>query len=50
VMSGTRNRWSPEKIVRKLLTADRVVAEGGDDATSCRKLRVAEQTCHRWHN
>ena len=39
-MTTTRRRHTPEQIVRKLSTADRVLAEGGDVAAACRELGV----------
>ena len=45
-----RKRHSPEQIVRKLMTADRLLAEGRDTAAVCRELGVSEATYHRWRN
>jgi putative transposase len=47
---GDKERHSPEQIVRKLMTADRLLAEGKDTATVCRELGVSEATYHRWRN
>lgn len=47
---ATRKRHSPEQIVRKLMAADRLLAEGGDTAAVCRELGVSEATYHRWRN
>jgi len=47
---ATRKRHSPEQIVRKLMTADRLLAEGKDTAAVCRELGVSEATYHRWRN
>jgi transposase-like protein len=47
---ATRKRHNPEQIVRKLMTADRLLAEGKDTAAVCRELGVAEATYHRWRN
>jgi putative transposase len=47
---ATRKRHSPEQVVRKLMTADRLLAEGKDTAAVCRELGVAEATYHRWRN
>jgi transposase-like protein len=47
---ATRKRHSPEQIVRKLMAADRLLAEGKDTAGVCRELGVSEATCHRWAN
>ena len=45
-----RKRHSPEQVVRKLTTADRLLVEGKDLAAGCRELGVSEQTYHRWRN
>jgi hypothetical protein len=34
----TRKRHSPEQVVRKLATADRILGEGRDVADVCREL------------
>ena len=47
---ATRKRHSPEQIVRKLMAADRLLAEGKDTAGVCRELGVSEATYHRWRN
>lgn len=39
---ATRKRHSPEQIVRKLMAADRLLAEGKDTATVCRELGVSQ--------
>jgi len=36
--------------VRKLIAADRLLAEGKDTAAVCRELGVCEATYHRWRN
>ena len=46
----TRKRHSPEQVVRKLMAADRLLAEGKDSAAVCRELGVSEATYHRWRN
>lgn len=46
----TRKRHSPEQVVRKLMAADRLLAEGKDTAAVCRELGVSEATYHRWRN
>ncbi|MDT5334076.1 MAG: putative transposase [Mycobacterium sp.] len=46
----TRKRHSPEQIVRKLMAADRLLAEGKDLAAVCREMGVSEATYHRWRN
>ena len=45
---ATRKRHSAEQIVRKLMAADRLLAEGHDTAAVCRELNVSEATYHRW--
>jgi transposase-like protein len=47
---ATRKRHTPEQVVRKLATADRMLGEGKDIAAVCRKLQVSEQTYYRWRN
>jgi len=47
---ATRKRHSPEQVVRKLMTADRLLGEGKDTAAVCRELGVSEATYHRWRN
>ena len=47
---STRNRHTPEQVVRKLTEADRLLAEGKDVADVCRALQVSEATYHRWRN
>jgi len=42
IMTTTRRRHTPEQIVRKLLIADHVLADGGDVAGACRELGVSE--------
>jgi transposase-like protein len=44
---ATRKRHSPEQIVRKLMAADRLLAEGKDTAAVRRELGVPEATYHR---
>jgi putative transposase len=46
----TRKRHSPEQVMRKLVTADRMLGEGNDVADVCRELGVSEQTYYRWRN
>jgi transposase-like protein len=50
MMMTTRKRHSPEQVVRKLASADRMLGEGRDIADVCRELGVAEQTYYRWRN
>jgi putative transposase len=47
---ATRKRHSPEQVVRKLATADRMLGEGKDVADVCRELAISEQTFYRWRN
>ena len=47
---ATRKRHGPEQVVRKLMAADRLLAEGKDTAAVCRELGVSEATYHRWRN
>ena len=47
---ATRKRHSPEQIVRKLMAADQLLAEGKDTAAVCREVGVSEATYHRWRN
>src|SRR6201984_1043980 len=47
---ATRKRHSPEQVVRKLMAADRLLAEGKDTAAVCRELGVSEATYHRGRN
>jgi putative transposase len=45
-----RRRHTPEQIVRKLRTADGLLAAGKDVGEVARQLEVSEQTYHRWRN
>jgi putative transposase len=45
-----RKRHNPEQVVRKLMAADRLLAEGKDTSAVCRELGVSEATYHRWRN
>src|SRR5216110_731586 len=45
-----RRRHTPEQVVRKLRTADALLAEGKDVDEVARALEVSEQTYHRWRN
>lgn len=47
---ATRKRHTPEQVVRKLATADRLLGEGKDVADVCRELVISEQTYYRWRN
>jgi len=44
---ATRKQHSPEQIVRKLIVADRLLADGKDTAAVCRELGVSEAKYHR---
>ncbi len=50
MVMATRKRHSPEQVVRKLATADRLLAEGKDLAGVCGELGVSGATCHWWRN
>ena len=41
---ATRKWHSPEQVVGKLATADRMLGEGKDVADVCRELAISEQT------
>ena len=45
-----RRRHTPEQIVRKLRTADGLLAAGKEVGEVARELEVSEQTYHRWRN
>jgi putative transposase len=47
---ATRKRHTPEQVVRKLASADRMLGEGKDVADVCRAFGVSEQTYYRWRN
>jgi putative transposase len=47
---ATRKKHTPEQVVRKLASADRMLGEGKDVADVCRELQVSEQTYYRWRN
>jgi putative transposase len=47
---ATRKRHSPEQIARKLMAADRLLAESKNTPAVCRELGVSEATYHRWRN
>jgi putative transposase len=44
ITMATRKKHTPEQVVRKLATADRMLNEGTDVADVCRELQVSEQT------
>jgi len=41
-------RHTPEQIIRKLKTADQLLAQGKIVADACRVLEVSQPTYHRW--
>jgi putative transposase len=43
-----RRRHTPERIVRKLREADRLLGEGEDVAGACRHSEISIQTYQRW--
>jgi putative transposase len=43
-----RTRHTPEQIIRKLKTADHLIAQGQSVAEACRVLEVSQPTYHRW--
>lgn len=45
-----RRRHAPDRIIRKLREADRLLAEGADLAAVARHLEVSEATYHRQRN
>jgi putative transposase len=47
---ATRKQHSSVQIVRKLMAADRLLAEGKDTAAVSRELGVSEATYHRSRN
>ncbi len=47
---STRKKHTPEQVVRKLTDADRLLAQGADNAEVARQLGVSEQTYYRWRN
>jgi putative transposase len=46
----TRKRHSPEQVVPKLVSADRMLGEGKGVADVCCELQISEQTYYRWRN
>jgi putative transposase len=46
----SRRRHTPERIVRKLREADRLISEGMELPEVWKHLEVAEATYHRWRN
>ena len=49
-MTKRRKRHSPEEIVRKLQTADRMTAEGASGEEIARKLGISTATLYNWRN
>jgi len=43
-----RIRHNPEQIIRKLKTAEQLIAQGKTVADICRALEVSQATYHRW--
>ena len=43
-----RTRHTPEQIIRKIKTADQLIAQGQTIADGCRVLEVSQPTYHRW--
>jgi len=43
-----RTRHTPEKIIRKLKTAEQLQPQGKTIADVCRALEVSKPTYHRW--
>jgi putative transposase len=46
--SMKRRRHTPERVVRKLREADRLLGEGQELPEVCKLLEVSEATYHRW--
>jgi putative transposase len=45
-----RRRHTPERVIRKLREADRLLGEGKTTVEVARHLEVSENTYHRWGN
>lgn len=45
-----RKNHSPEQIVRKLATADRLIADGATGDEAARKIGVSPATLYNWRN
>jgi putative transposase len=43
-----RTRHTPEQIIRKLKTADQLIAQGQIVAEACRILEISQSAYHRW--
>ncbi|MDT5151311.1 MAG: putative transposase [Mycobacterium sp.] len=48
--NGNEETTLAEQVVRKLIRADRMLAEGKEVADVCRELQVSAQTYYRWRN
>jgi len=46
--TNKRTRHIPEQTIRRLKTADQLLAEGQTVADACRVLEVCQPTYHRW--
>lgn len=46
----SRRRHTPERVVRKLREADRLLGEGMELPEVIKQLEVSEQTFYRWRN
>jgi putative transposase len=45
-----RRRHTPERIIRKLREAERLIGEGKTIPEAAKELGFSEQTYHRWRN
>ncbi len=45
-----RRRHTPERVIRMLREADRLLAEGKTTVEVARHLEIRENTYHRWRN
>ncbi len=45
-----KRQHTPERIVRKLREADRMLGEGSTVVVACKHLEVTKQTYYRWRN
>jgi transposase-like protein len=43
-------KHTPEQVIAKLRTAEVELSSGSTVAQVCQKLRISEQTLHRWRN
>ena len=48
--TNSRNRHTPEQVIRKLREADADLANGMALPEVCKKLGIAENTYYRWRN